>query len=489
MAQSPKRCPVSMRADSRPCGRPLHLAPSGQDSVPVCLMHTLDISRDGAAFNAEIEAILAGTSKEHRPENAFDFTGFVFRGEVALPEKRFSKRVVFFGATFFNKVNFDGSAFMAGVSFRTARFRAQLVSFGARFMEEADFFAFYAGSDAIFSQARFFCIPDFGSAQFVGDARFWGTEFYHGVNFSGAGFGSVGDFSRSMVGMPVSPDMYMPTNFQPKRDALADFTSATFQHPDEVLFYQVNQSGSQGLRVRLVNSNVTKLRFEDVNWHRRHGRVVLQDEIDILTLNSDSGSTHELVANTYRGLIINFETNRHYDLAEDCFCGAMEMKRLAPGQFVFPRLGQRLYVRHAWARWVGSHLSFVYLYRLLSNYGSSYSRALIWLAIFVLFFGVLFPFLGLQMSETRQKAHGGVLTADESSTSEVFYWKGNRRAMDFGKTLSAGIWTSIDSATFHKSSTVEPAGKWGRRLALAEMVIVPSQLALFLLALRRRFRR
>jgi uncharacterized protein YjbI with pentapeptide repeats len=453
-------------------------------------MHSQDPLKDRNSFWSEVTAILAGKSKDHRPNDAYDFSGFSFP-ESTFGRQKFEKKAVFSGARFVRKVDLEGSIFSKGVNFRAAIIRAPFIAYDARFFEEADFFAMYTVKDAIFSLAKFFCRPDFGSARFVGNANFQGAQFYSGANFSEAQFTSKVSFSGCTVGIPLSPDMYLPSGLGESPEVVADFTSVVFERPDSSVFLQVNRLSSHGLRIRLLNCNVRKVRFEDVNWHRARGRLALQDELDIRATPPQSGATHELIANTYRSLTKNFEGNRHYDLAEDCFCGEMEMKRLDPAHFLFPRFLGGYYSRNRWARNSAARLSFAYLYSVLSKYGSSYIRALVWLIAFLTFFAVLFPFLGLRMTEARNASQEEKITVGEKTevTSMSFSWSNASQFSDAVKILGAGMWTALDTATFRKNATVEPVTKWGKRAALIEMVVMPSQLALFLLALRRRFRR
>jgi len=55
----------------------------------------------------------------------------------------------------------------------------------------------------------------------------------------------------------------------------------------------------------------------------------------------------------------------------------------------------------------------------------------------------------------------------------------------FGKGLIA----SVDTATFQKSAEYAPTYPWGRVLAIIETLLTSSLFALFLLAIRRQFRR
>jgi len=56
-------------------------------------------------------------------------------------------------------------------------------------------------------------------------------------------------------------------------------------------------------------------------------------------------------------------------------------------------------------------------------------------------------------------------------------------------TFDAGLWDALEAATFQKVRTVEPAYAGARRLEIVETIAIPGQLALVLLAIRRRFRR
>ncbi len=236
---------------------------------------------------------------------------------------------------------------------------------------------------------------------------------------------------------------------------MVDFSGAHFENPSRVKFSEVNKKSEKGFRARFIDCNIKDVQFVDVNWHRWSGRRVLQDEIDIIgpikkeeseyqqfvkqTFGTEP-TPYELVAAAYRQLINNFEQVRDYDSSEDFSIGAMEMKRLDPAQPTLVRLA-------------------VSLYRLVSNYGSSYPRALGVLALMVLVFGLLYSLVGLTPR--------------------------------LGQTVlePVGFIHAVEVATF-KSETHAIAGSglaW--LLEMLERVMIPAQVALFLLALRRRFRR
>ena len=57
------------------------------------------------------------------------------------------------------------------------------------------------------------------------------------------------------------------------------------------------------------------------------------------------------------------------------------------------------------------------------------------------------------------------------------------------RLVGKGLITSVDAATFQRSAEYAPAYPWGRVLAIFETLLTSSLFALFLLAIRRQFRR
>lgn len=204
-----------------------------------------------------------------------------------------------------------------------------------------------------------------------------------------------------------------------------------------------------------------RFRFEDINWHQQHGRLVLQDELDLLK-DQNQAATHELVANAYRRLVINFERARQYEWAEQAVVGEMEMRRLNPA-----------------TPWL-THF-FLEMYKCFSLYGSSFGRALSWLVVFLLLlFPSLFPAAGLQMREP---------SSVQTRVSWWEPWGGHTGLRRYGSTYLSGLVATVETITLQRDPGYRPANDWTRLLAAVELVAIPGQLTLFLLALRRRFRR
>jgi len=423
-------CPVWM-SDRMPCGRPIYHAPGSTDPDPPCIMHCRETTKDPAKFREEIDAILAGKSADHRPKDRFDFTRFVFP-EAYFIGAKFTRDADFMDATFTQDARFNEATFTQGARFGWANFSQDANFMDTTFTQDADFHG------ATFTQdARFYY------ATFTQDARFYGASFRQDADFYSATFAKTADFSWT-----------------------------DFERPELVRFFRVNQGEDEpGLRARFVNCRVEGVRFADVKWHRQGDRMVLQDELD-LTDPADRDAwhpTHELVAVAYRQLVNNFERERAYDLAEECKIGAMEMKRLHPKNFLFANWLESYYKKWRWLRWVGENVSVASLYRLTSRYGTSYTRALLWLLGLLVIFALLFA---LPWSAVQR---------DKPSLPP-------QQVLGALPRLGAGLFHSLEVAAFQRDSLYSVPTRFGRLMSILETILVPAQLALFLLALRRRFR-
>ncbi|TAJ09580.1 MAG: pentapeptide repeat-containing protein [Nitrospirae bacterium] len=464
-------CTILM-SNNEPCGREVHSYESKLNDRPVCIMHSSDPEKDFSRFHQEIVEILAGESIHSRRAETFDFSWFVFL-DYHFGRMSFERKTIFRSARFLCGAHFSSMWFAHGadftdtlfensVDFQTAVFAEDVRFDSAQFSGEANFRqvvcrgegwwpavnfkgnASFAQSnfskEANFSMATFESNVDFSGARFAFCGNFKGATFREGANFASAVFASTGEPAADGANVP---------------HVIADFSGARYEKPSHVSFYQVNRDIQGGLRARFVNCNMEAVRFVDVNWHRWHGRKVLQDELDIVSpLKNEESETekffkqamgkpptrYELVAVGYRKLVDNFEKVREYDSAEDFSIGVMEMKRLDPAQPIFVRVA-------------------VNLYRWASNYGSNYWQALVVLALMVVVFGLLYSLVGLTPRPKQTVLE------------------------------PIGLVHAVEVATF-KGETHAIAGNgvaWF--LEILERVLIPAQVALLLLALRRRFRR
>ena len=489
-------CPVRMYVGG--CGRPIYAAPAGVDERPVCLMHSKDPAKSDEEFQKEFERILAAAGDE-----VADFTGFVFP-RAAYRDRKFAARCIFVEARFSRDANFGWAAFTQAADFFRATFSDAAIFFRATFTQGADFFGatFTKGADfrlatftqrALFSKATFTKGADFRLATFTKDAFFAGTTFAGFTDFShavftgaarfapsaksegeeakpcefknkvllqGAGFQDYADFRGAVFGEPGS------STAQPV------FSLARFEKPERVTFYKTWLG-----QTLFVNCDVSKLSFSDVEWGRDGERVRLYEETVPLgdaaaeALRPPVGSRDErryrLIAETYHQLKNNYDSKGDPWTANDFHYGEMEMRRRLSR---WPRVGLTA------------------LYKYASQYGLSMARPLRWLAGVLLLFTLLYPFAGLRPVTARTQATVPVTQVKPSAywnLPEATGWV-PRPVLLVGHSFMA---TLAVASLQREAAYYEPAYGLGRFLGILELALTSTLAALFILAVRRQFKR
>ena len=438
-------CPVRMgwRDDASRCGRRLHVAPDRVDERPVCLMHSKDPNKQSGplfgAFWREFEKIL-----EDADVGEANFERFVFP-KLDLSKRKFNSVCRFGEAIFTQDANFFAVTF------------AQRTGFGgATFMHEANFLGTTFTHDAYFTNAIF-----------TQTAFFWRTQFHGIASWVNCRFLDQAVFRRTT---------FDPTD---EEKPSAVFETAKFSKPGEVVFDDVDLS-----QALFHDCDVSEVWFtSSVRWGKREGNrglavfeeTIPLDQRHMDRLKSDGQRDYRAVAQIYQQLKKNYDSRLDYWTANEFHFGEMEMKRLAG-----PTTGPLLWLRRWWQR----NLSFVALYRWASDYGNSYRKPALWLLFFILFlFPALFPLHGVGL-----KRQGATQAETYTSTWNLQKGYGENLGMEarlFGKSAI----TSVDTATFQRNAEYAPAYPWGRVLAIVETLLTSSLFALFLLAIRRQFRR
>jgi hypothetical protein len=106
---------------------------------------------------------------------------------------------------------------------------------------------------------------------------------------------------------------------------------------------------------------------------------------------------------------------------------------------------------------------------------------------------LLFPITGLELKQPKpgNPASNTILTYSEVWNMQDT-WTNNLwtegKFLKSGTFIKSGI-TAIDTATFQRNPEYSPVYPWGRVLGIIETLLTSSLFALFLLAIRRQFRR
>ena len=122
------------------------------------------------------------------------------------------------------------------------------------------------------------------------------------------------------------------------------------------------------------------------------------------------------------------------------------------------------------------------IYKLLSNYGTSYWQGFLVLGVLLVLFSGIFLFTGLKPS----KEHKDLLDINYEpclhTACQHISWQ---KICDSGRTL---VFT-LSLLTFQKDRLYEPATAWTQFWICIAVPLLAGQTALVLFAIRRRFKR
>jgi hypothetical protein len=524
-AESEARCPVETGwSGLKRCGRKLHAAPAGVDEQPVCLMHSKDPNKQSGplfdAFWLEFKRILerAGEKQAHFEGFFFpraDFFRRTFEAICRFDGATFTQNAFFGGAVFTQNANFRGATFTLDASFREATFTQNADFSYATFTQNAYFFkatftqkvrfAFATFTqNASFMDATFTQNADFSGATLTRIAGFLGATFTQNADFRGATFAQIAHFRGVIFKQNV---VFQGTKFYGTADwreckfldqaefrhtvfasrnpttPSAVFSLSKFAKPGEVVFEDVDLS-----RALFLNCDVSAVWFtSSVKWAERKGHrglAVFEEEILLKPelaeeLKEYGKIDHGAVEQIYHQLQKNYDSRLDYRKANDFHYCEMEMRRLEP-----PSGGPLLGLRRKIPRW----LNLLTLYRLASNYGNSYAKPGAWLITTLLAAMFLFPISGLEWKQLKpgNPASPAIVTYvsvwDKQDTWTNNFWTEGKLV------IKSGI-TAIDTATFQRNPELTPVYPRGRVLGILETLLTSSLFALFLLAIRRQFRR
>jgi hypothetical protein len=111
---------------------------------------------------------------------------------------------------------------------------------------------------------------------------------------------------------------------------------------------------------------------------------------------------------------------------------------------------------------------------------------LLWLVFFVAAFAFLYPVFGIEFNPPPGNIPGWLGYADWTT---FFYTHPAEHPSGFGGMILHSLMTSISVAGFQRELRYVPSYPLGRILALVELLLTTTLGGLFLLAIRRQFKR
>ncbi len=432
-------------------------------------------SSEGATFGGE--AFL----DEMLYHRAATFEGATFQAAATFWLATFSGNAIFWRTTFQGGADFGGTTFQGAAGFSSARFQGGASLFGARFEGRAFFHHARFQGDANFGGTRFQGDAGFFLARFQGDANFGGTRFQREARFVGTTFQGQAAFRGSTFAGQASFEGY-EDQWVFSRKAEADLKGASFHQPEVAVFQHVFLGCA-----RFLGADVRRVDFTDVEWASRplwgprwqrlmarggrlsrpmawvcarwparlkpRGRFALWDELGPEEKGQEKD--YALIGKLYRQLKHNYEEQRDPITAGDFHFGEMHMRRLSHA----PKNGL--------LRFLKRNLSFLALYRWISGYGEDYLLPLAWIGGVLGVFGAAFVFIPPLALQANPSAG--------TPQPVPCFWQ--------------GLLHSTMCLLLRSDKPFRPVHLAGQYLSVAEGIIGASLIAMFVLALNRRFKR
>lgn len=354
------------------------------------------------------------------------FNRATFGDGVGFTETTLGNNTEFVGATFVDTAYFTGTTFGNYCLINGATFGGLARFKGARFGDRTNFIGVTFGDGVIFTGATFGDDTHFDSTTFSGPTHFDGTAFKRRVGFAKSTFHNLADFSE---------DKEKSTELKFKH---VDFSEATFRGPCSF----VNRDFAS-------DANFNGAVFKDlVEFHgcTFHPGMSFHQTKFLKTKGTNDNAT-EALERSYRTLKLEMEKLRARNEEADFFAREIECRRQRKSVHWFERIAATAY-KH------------------LSDYGRSVDLPLIWLLI--LTYAAHYLYLGVAIITCNPGPGARLAFTLEQMFRPFYVWS---------KSLPG-----TGNCLVESNPLIIPI------LASLQSVATLTLLALFLLALRRRFK-
>lgn len=415
-----------------------------------------------------------------------DFTSAQFLADAYFDNTGFEKGCNFTSTVFAGRVSFVDATFAEGVTFRGTRFIRKAMA-----METPGSVAI----DLRYKDSSFFMSEDvdFHRTSFAQTAEFIGASFEGRTSFSSARFARALFHQCTMNGVAE----FRQTAFEERISVTASLIAGSLffsecYFPEECSFENLALLPQSNVTYETCSLNyasfegteLESIQFRDVSWAkpsargiRPRRRACLWGEVGPLT-SGQKQRDYERLAEAYRQLVLNYEAKRNSELAEEFHIGEMEMRRKQAGAALYDAGRPHL-------AWLRTQWNLYFVYRLASNYGTSYWQASLVLCTLILLFSLVFMHAGFQPSRDAIGATPRIINYSMLPGADVVWRHQSEWLADFGESL---LYT-LSIISFQRERFYEPVGWQGRLALFAAVPSITAQVAVVLLAIRRRFRR
>lgn len=300
------------------------------------------------------------------------------------------------------------------------------------------------------------------------EADFSRAEFYE-VYFDSSEFKGVADFSNASYLKKV---IFSANESTGMFGGKCNFRDISTDSNPSVIFEKTNLE-----KASFLGTDIENFVFRDIDWYCPERPLkwlkcwtprwaALVDEFE-KTKKTDLSKLED----NYHQLVLSHEKRRDFDKAMEFRKGEMEVKRKRKGT-----------TQNRILKWFRLHILNTHaLYKYLSSYGTSYWRAFVMLVVMLFFFSGIFLFSGFQPA-SQEKAVQSKVTNYELSTKNI-------APLSTGlKDYLSSVEFSFSILTLQRSPYYEAVGPWSKTWVGFARIAFYSQVALLLLALRRRFK-
>ena len=449
--------------------------------------------------NNFVEFVFAGTYFRYAQfSGKANFESAQFSDEADFMDAKFSGEVDFGPAKFSGKANFAFTQFSGAANFVDAKFSGEADFVYAQFSGAANFWSAKFSGAAIF-MSQFSSAAMFESAQFSGAANFWSVQFSSAATFEHAKFSDAADFSDSKVKIlnfsrcEISSFLRLRTikhfsqNGVPVillRDLrfwengyllLEDFdvSKVSFWHTNfhiirqRIDFVRVNW-GQEKIIIDDIYSKQEYKKYKEwkeIPKEELENRLTKEEkdnkkELDLIyNPIEQTENRNEEIERCYRQIRMSYEAGGEHPDAGDFYKHEMRVR------------GKRL----------KKDKKFIWclhkLYGLVSSYGESPAKSLIWLCGIVVTFSIIYIFTGVEDINGIHIQY--YLRGDKPNISSLI--------LDFGKSIVYALSNLIPS--IGRLNSFKPFTWWTILFSFLEGILGVSVITLFVLAVRRRFRR
>jgi len=488
-------------------------APEGRKLAPLELLlpgiQCGEIDLDNTTFSGEVdftEATFGGNADFNEVtfsgnanfikatfSGEVDFTQATFSGDIAFSRAKFSGDIAFSRAKFSGFATFTQATFGGYAAFRRAKFSSEAYFSQAKFSDNANFSEAKFRGIAYFNTISFDGPTYFTQAVFLASLNLDGTVFSKQAAFDGAAFHHLKllritfKFPAHLTRCNIHHLSYSPhlgerltfDNCRTIRHRGKKTVGFKFENPDlgRLAFHNMDLAD-----VALLGTDIADTRFISCAWKRNDGYMQVPEHAH--TMGDGDAKQLDRLEGLYRALKRNLEEAKEYAQAGDFHFREMQVRQKRMGLEADSDGKETQPFSSHWyeRRMLG-------LYGLVADYGESWRKLFVGMVASVVAVGTIIAFSTISPPvDTITGATPLMKTAAAKQATCPAELVNMATANDIGHGVYTTLLGLLPFATARTVGLGCLAG-WAKLLIAFEGLTLVTLTTLFVMAVRRRFRR